>query len=117
MGFMMPAQMNPAEFYLDLTNIDFAHDYDAAVLRLETIQCAWAKSVEAAAIGAAFHDIQNVSEKRSLIVDQLSMGSKLLIPITLLHRAFIKSYRDIVVYGIRILMYTGKHIEKNSPLS
>ena len=26
---------------------------------------------------------------------------------TLVHRSFVKSYRDVVAYGIRIAMYTG----------
>lgn len=26
----------------------------------------------------------------------------------LLHRSFIKSYRDVVAYGIRIVMYLGR---------
>ena len=32
---------------------------------------------------------------------------QLTVPITLIHRSFIKSYRDIVAYGIRIAMYMG----------
>lgn len=31
-----------------------------------------------------------------------------LITMSLLHRLFIKSYRDVVAYGIRIVMYLGK---------
>jgi len=39
--------------------------------------------------------------------ENFSRSNKFLIPITLLHRSFIKSYRDVVAYGIRIAMYTG----------
>jgi len=48
-GFPMPVQINPAEFLLELTNIDFARG-DNNVQRLETIQTAWAESQEAASI-------------------------------------------------------------------
>jgi ABC-type multidrug transport system permease subunit len=34
-------------------------------------------------------------------------ASKWTIPIALVHRSFIKSYRDIIAYGIRIAMYMG----------
>ncbi|KAK5689391.1 hypothetical protein LTR17_026285 [Elasticomyces elasticus] len=34
-------------------------------------------------------------------------ASKIVIPLALIHRSFIKSYRDIIAYGIRIAMYMG----------
>jgi hypothetical protein len=30
-----------------------------------------------------------------------------MVPFTLIHRSFIKSYRDVVAYGIRVAMYMG----------
>lgn len=36
-----------------------------------------------------------------------SVGKTLSIPFILLHRLFIKSYRDIVAYWIRFAMYIG----------
>ena len=38
---------------------------------------------------------------------KLSKGNFPIVLMTLVHRAFVKSYRDVVAYGIRIAMYTG----------
>src|SRR4051812_21643717 len=110
-GFEMPAQMNPAEYVLDLTNIDFTRgaDHQAADERLKRIQSSWAASEENRAVAHEVRSLQYGSEKREPIFDEeLPRSSKLLVPLTLLHRSFIKSYRDVVVYGIRIAMYTGE---------
>lgn len=39
--------------------------------------------------------------------DDLARAGAVKIIMTLLHRSFIKSYRDVVAYGIRIVMYLG----------
>ena len=105
-GFPMPVQTNPAEFLLELTNIDFARG-DNNVQRLETIQTAWAESQEAASITSELERDSQAENRQPLVLDAPSKRSAFAIPLTLLHRSFIKSYRDVVVYGIRILMYTG----------
>lgn len=128
-GFRMPAQINPAEYILDLVNTDFSSEADngeTAVLavvdegrpetakdRLSRIHQNWANSEEAKAL---MHDIGVVNkEKISRKDDQVdtthsikpNFASMLL---TLLHRAFIKSYRDIVAYWVRVVMYMGLSI-------
>lgn len=54
-----------------------------------------------------------VSEKQAAKteMDELSRPGILSITLTLLHRSFIKSYRDVVAYGIRIVMYLGMYID------
>jgi hypothetical protein len=42
------------------------------------------------------------------LIDDMARPGPLLITSALLHRSFIKSYRDVVAYGIRIVMYLGE---------
>jgi ABC-type multidrug transport system ATPase subunit len=105
LGFPMPLQTNPAEFILDLMNVDFANHQGVARDRLQRIQSGWVNSPRSAEIA---WQIRGASER----VTQLSTpkSSKRNFPIilmTLVHRSFIKSYRDIIAYGVRIAMYTG----------
>ncbi|KAJ5949276.1 hypothetical protein N7454_000860 [Penicillium verhagenii] len=91
-GHPIPANTNPAEFLLDLVSSDFSALTDDADARVQQIQSAWAdyqeKDVDASG-------------------DDLARAGALKIIATLLHRSFIKSYRDVVAYGIRIVMYLG----------
>lgn len=59
---------------------------------------------------------RQVSEQAQLIekdgmlsTEDLSRPGNLRISAALLHRSFIKSYRDVVAYGIRIVMYLGTY--------
>lgn len=105
-GLEVPHYVNPAEFLLELVNIDFAQDKEAARQRLDTLQTSWqtsqrAKNTSAAILAAEQAggnlDIEGTEKKPS-------MPS---LTLTLLHRSFIKSYRDVVAYGIRLAMYLG----------
>jgi ABC-type multidrug transport system ATPase subunit len=40
----IPAYINPAEFLLELVNVDFARDKDLSYSRLQFVQSAWAES-------------------------------------------------------------------------
>ena len=40
-------------------------------------------------------------------MEDMARPGQVKIIIALLHRSFIKSYRDVVAYGIRIVMYLG----------
>lgn len=101
----MPQQVNPAEFLLDLMNIDFDNHQDAAAARLEVMQQGWMSSPKALELsGYIESNLQNVGP---LPASKPSSASFPIILMTLIHRAFVKSYRDVVAYGIRIAMYTG----------
>jgi ABC-type multidrug transport system ATPase subunit len=104
-GHDMPLYMNPAEFVIQLVNTDFARDQDKAYEELQHIQHVWTKSDAAASI---VQELES-SATGSPIHEGEDPGSAnpLLIPLTLIHRSFIKSYRDVVAYGIRIAMYMG----------
>lgn len=104
-GHEIPLYMNPAEFVIQLVNTDFARDQDKAFEDLRTIQDTWRKSDNSALIVRELDS----STDDAPVADTEDPGSAnpLLITLTLIHRSFIKSHRDVVAYGIRIAMYMG----------
>lgn len=97
---------NPAEFLLNLVNTDFADDIDTAndtLRKLTTRYLAMASTltVERANRIASDHTIMALRE------EHFAGPNSYLLPLTLIHRSFVKSYRDIIVYGIRVVMYVG----------
>lgn len=106
LGLPVPNLMNPSEHILDLTNTDFEledNQEKTAAERLVTIQSAWkTRDTEdhSAAIELGKSEFFTGSQGPGLTHD---LG----IPITLMHRLFLKSYRDIVTYWIRVAMYLG----------
>lgn len=107
-GYPMPLQMNPAEFVLDLVNTDFASDNEAAQTRLLDIQQRWVDSAENSLAEEEIKATTSAMEKKNLRLEEPKKVSPFSMVLTLLHRAFIKSYRDVVAYGVRIAMYLGK---------
>ncbi|KAL9618926.1 MAG: hypothetical protein Q9160_006390 [Pyrenula sp. 1 TL-2023] len=94
-GHTVPVHTNPAEYLLDLVNIDFAQDRtkaDAIRNRISRVAEETYKRLP--------------SPSRELFLGN-DARKKLSVPFTLLHRSFIKSYRDIIAYGIRLAMYIG----------
>ncbi len=102
----MPLHMNPAEFLLDLVDISFSRDRVAAEKQLSLIY--EAREVTGHEADHA-HGRGAKAEPDVLraLTTSASKRSQLLIPLTLMHRNFIKSYRDVVAYGIRVAMYIG----------
>ena len=98
LGFPMPERMNPAEYLLDMCNVDFDQG-DEGVERLQRLVDGWKNSKESATHGtmAAGKFTAGKAEKSSFVKQTF----------TLLHRLFLKSYRDVLAYWIRVLMYTG----------
>lgn len=105
LGLPMPLHMNPAEFLLDLMNTDFTNSEVNVVERLDTIEQGWTASQRPAEISTMIK--RAVENAETLSMPKQSRRIFPLIVIILVHRAFIKSYRDVVAYGIRILMYSG----------
>lgn len=109
LGYEMPLYTNPAEHVIQLVNTDFSHDHSKSSDRLAHLHTAWAKSSTAAAIAARIHETSTTSSALPTRTTHSSQdtATPFLVPLTLIHRSFIKSYRDIVAYGIRIAMYIG----------
>ena len=105
MGHPIPTQTNPVEFILDLVNTDFTRETDQADKNLLAIQNAWQTSVERGELVQAIPGFH--AEKHHLPNPNAIGTQKRSAPIILLHRNFIKSYRDILAYGTRIAMYFG----------
>ena len=105
LGYPMPMHVNPAEFLLDLVNVDFADDHLEATERLRHIFEEWSVSSRRPAQTHTRPDLDPSAAQVNIL--PMTRKSQLLIPFTLLHRNFIKSYRDVVMYGIRIAMYIG----------
>jgi hypothetical protein len=102
----VPNLMNLSEHILNLTNTDFNsddHEEHVYAQRLLGIQSAWRTYTKENHFEASDFDksVSFAGSQRSGLAHDLG------IPITLLHRLFIKSYRDIVTYWIRVAMYMG----------
>ncbi|KAH8673710.1 P-loop containing nucleoside triphosphate hydrolase protein [Xylariales sp. PMI_506] len=107
---VIPLQTNPAEFLLELINTDFALDRTAAQQQLDHLQDAWERSEQCCDVRSRI--ARAVEKEGSDNPQQLMLGAyrkpgALSVTLTLLHRSFVKSYRDVVAYGIRIAMYFG----------
>lgn len=99
----IPGNINPAEHVLDLVNADFSAD--AGQAPLNTIFKGWQNSPRAQQIREELKGLK--SSRRLQIGGSGKKPSFLAQVVVLLHRAFIKSFRDIVAYWIRVAMYMG----------
>jgi len=107
-GCPIPQHTNPAEFVLEMLNSDFDEDQQQARNRLATLQQRWTNSEHAQSLTnkiQASIQAKGTIDTESNPHQNQNMMSDIL---TLVHRSFIKSYRDLVAYGIRIAMYLGK---------
>ncbi|KAF7189210.1 ABC transporter G family member 15 [Pseudocercospora fuligena] len=101
----MPAETNPAEFYLDLINTDLAKEGDSIFQRINRITSAWTNHPEHSLLKTEIESSDPSGKPLSSI--KSDTANPLTIPLVLLHRSWIKAYRDVVAYGIRIVMYLG----------
>ena len=104
----MPLYVNPAEFLLSITSTDFAESDDGAQQSLDTIHADWKASEAASNISASIQETsQNHRGDPEILVRSHSGANSFQVILALVHRSFIKSYRDVVAYGIRFAMYVG----------
>ncbi|KAJ5195417.1 uncharacterized protein N7498_008855 [Penicillium cinerascens] len=108
-GRPIPANTNPAEFLLDVVSSDFSSGKESPQEQVEAIQRAWATSAEANTITRQVSSRARTTDKdvNKVVMEDLARPGPVKITTALLHRSFIKSYRDVVAYGIRIVMYLG----------
>lgn len=104
-GQTIPTEMNPAEHLLDLVNVDFAHDRPDAQSQLASLHRAWAHY--SLSILPPPHNPEKTLSNTHDLASSIRRASLLSTTTSLLHRSFIKSYRDIIAYGIRLAMYLG----------
>ena len=103
----MPLYTNPAEFLLDLASSDFSLDDEGVRRRHEKTQSDWKNSAQALSLSTALTSNVNQGEAVAGLRLHAGRGTLLRVTLALLHRSFIKSYRDVVAYGIRFAMYLG----------
>ncbi|QIX01973.1 hypothetical protein AMS68_007490 [Peltaster fructicola] len=107
-GFPIPLYMNPAEFIIDFVNTDFARDKSEVDQQLNMVHSSWHKSRLAT---ATVNELTDEMARNTMDTDVADFRDEsagfVAIPVALIHRSFIKSYRDIIAYGIRIAMYMG----------
>jgi hypothetical protein len=85
-------------------NVDFSTD-GSLHGRLEEIQKSWVRSPRS--LELAEQIAASVRNATHLPTFKASKRNFPIILMILVHRSFIKSYRDVVAYGIRIAMYAG----------
>ncbi|KAL4878024.1 P-loop containing nucleoside triphosphate hydrolase protein [Aspergillus karnatakaensis] len=105
-GYPVPSHTNPAEFILDIVSSDFVSDKASTHNEAQTIQSAWTRSTESSRIRHISAELCEKGSKK-VTVNEGSRPGLFWITFSLLHRLLIKSYRDVVAYGIRIAMYMG----------
>ena len=106
----VPLHINPSEYLLDLINDDFSKDKQASDHQLQTIFTFWDESSEAQTLKSCIPKADGRFGNENPSADRrLSHAGPgiITLPLTLLHRNFIKSYRDVIAYGVRIAMYFG----------
>ncbi|KAL9088484.1 MAG: hypothetical protein Q9165_006208 [Trypethelium subeluteriae] len=102
----IPLYMNPAEFMIELVNTDFAQDQEESNQKLRWMHGEWSKSKHAQLVVRG-NEAEPTPEANVSLEGSRASPSRLLLPLTLVHRSWIKSYRDVIAYGIRIAMYMG----------
>lgn len=110
-GYPISQNTNPAEFLLDIVSSDFDSSKGLAGDRVKAIQNAWAESSEAQAVTRQVSERVHSGEKltNDALMGDMNRAGVVSITTALLHRSFIKAYRDVVAYGIRIVMYLGRN--------
>ena len=107
LGAPVPPYVNIAEHLLDLSSSDFAHSDQAARERILDLHAFWQNSPAAEGLALATQSPSREKDSNVVPLDTNSKSSFVLVVGALLHRSFIKSYRDVVAYGIRFAMYIG----------
>lgn len=105
LGLPIPTHTNPAEFVIELLNTDFASNNVDAQECLQTIEQGWMTSPRPQNIKDRIQQV--TTTKEPLPVIKSPKRNFPIVLMTLVHRSFIKSHRDVVAYGVRIAMYIG----------
>lgn len=110
LGHPIPLHVNPAEFVLEQLNVDFASNKTLARQWLKEMQHAWTLSSMAKRLSHTVASYETQSQQPGdmtpcIAVDKKPSFSSTVL--TLLHRSFIKSHRDVIAYGVRMGMYLG----------
>ncbi|KAL8925378.1 MAG: hypothetical protein Q9172_002258 [Xanthocarpia lactea] len=106
-GSPIPLYTSPPEFLLDLSSSDFADDSHKADTNISKLHTDWRNSAGAETLASSISPSLAEKPGSTHLRKEKSHASFFAIVLALLHRSFIKSYRDVVAYGIRFAMYIG----------
>jgi len=109
-GVPVPTMINPAEFLLDSCNVDFN---EGATETLNRLIEAWGNSPEAKALQREAVE-EGEEEGKFQAVQENTEGSSVKKTAVLLHRLWLKSYRDVLAYWIRVVMYMGMLLQPST---
>ncbi len=107
LGYNLPVSVNPAEFYLELINTDLAQPDDATYARVNHITHAWSSSALVLELGKSIHDSLDGHTDDVTELGSSDRPGSLAAAWVLMRRLFIKARRDVVAYGMRLVMYLG----------
>lgn len=102
----VPSQENPSEHILELVDDNFTGDETAARERLDELHQAWECSSQYRQVHSALKETETSAKGDSKLDCPHEGPGCWSLTRTLLHRNFVKSYRDLVAYGLRVLMCT-----------
>ena len=107
MGYPMPLYVNPAEFVIDLVNVDFHDAHRVGDAGLAGLLTAWERTEKSTAVTSAeaYAPVDDETTSRSDNGQHITNLFK--VTFVLIHRSFIKSSRDVLTYGVRVAMYLG----------
>jgi ABC-type multidrug transport system ATPase subunit/ABC-type multidrug transport system permease subunit len=110
LGYKMGLYINPAEFVLDLVNVEFAREKDRACDTLVKIQEAWAQRERERISTSDEKGVAPLSLSPTYSIRTVQLRVAFRKVLAVLHRSWIKSHRDILVYWVRFGMYMGLSI-------
>lgn len=114
-GMVILWYVNFVEWLFEQINIDYVDDKEVVRVRLEEMQFGWERldlkkkldeDVVVVVVGVEKGGDEFVLGDDEVRDKKLGMVS---VVVMLVYRSFIKSYWDVVVYGIRLVMYIGMY--------
>ncbi|KAK9238566.1 P-loop containing nucleoside triphosphate hydrolase protein [Lipomyces kononenkoae] len=122
-GLTIPSNYNPAEFLLEITNTDFmaTKERTSSMFKdaigdsdqVDELCRLWNTSEEAALLETSLSAKEYEDLDRSAAADisrpgiLSGVGDAFKSTMILVERAVLKAYRDILAYGVRVIMYLG----------
>lgn len=94
----IPLHTNPAEYLLDLVNVDFTRDSKATAALMQSLEQHWKTSADRAALNKSIEESRLSQPVQVNSRESPRIGTRLA---ALLHRSLIKALRDPLAYGIR----------------
>lgn len=103
LGHPIPEHMNPAEHLLEITNTDFSLEATSTQSQADMLHESWLSSPNRRELLARI-EVNSTTSRLTTTIQARRKNDWYLIA-TLVRRAFLKSRRDVIAYGVRVAMY------------